>query len=271
MGRKGKAPAATPGQGRHEDPGARGDLAQRRAGGQLLEEDEDEAVAPAPKQRGKKQKTRPAADASAVKEEKEEEEEAEEAEDAPQPRFAMKEGPGEEEEEEEEEEDFRARDDYGASDSEGEGSDMSTGSSTDVEGDRQAGPKNTPRFIEFPAERAEEGAPRRRRGDRLILFQMPNRLPDVELESGATAQLGQPGTPRGRVGKLLVYDDGTMELVLGGEGGEDPIVFNVMEGFSSKKGIAMRQEVARVDPGRKGIHFLGRITKKLVCTPQLNF
>ena len=94
MGRKGKAPAATPGQGRHEDPGARGDLAQRRAGGQLLEEDEDEAVAPAPKQRGKKQKTRPAADASAVKEEKEEEEEAEDAEDAPQPRFAMNFGPG---------------------------------------------------------------------------------------------------------------------------------------------------------------------------------
>ena len=171
------------------------------------------------------------------------------------------------EEEEEEEEDFRARDDYGASDSE-----MSIDSSTDGEGGRQAGPKNTPRFIEFPAERAEEeGASRRRRGDRLILFQMPNRLPEVGLKSGATVQLGQPGTPPGRAGQLLVYDDGTMELVLGGEGGEDPIVFDVTEGFSSKKGIAMRQEVARVDPGRKAIHFLGRINKKLVCTPQMDF
>ncbi|CAI7806249.1 unnamed protein product, partial [Closterium sp. NIES-54] len=102
--------------------------------------------------------------------------------------------------------------------------------------------------------------------DRMIFFQLPAALP-VRRERAAELAPGEPGPldelsslPEGRIGKILVYDDGSVKMKLG------DTLFDLQAGSP----CIFHQELAAVNAASGMCHFLGDVRQRAVVVPDID-
>ncbi|CAI5945294.1 unnamed protein product [Closterium sp. NIES-65] len=102
--------------------------------------------------------------------------------------------------------------------------------------------------------------------DRMVFFQLPAALP-VRRERAAELAPGEPGPldelsslPEGRIGKILVYDDGRVKMRLG------DTLFDLQAGSP----CIFHQELAAVNAASGMCHFLGDVRQRAVVVPDID-
>lgn len=108
--------------------------------------------------------------------------------------------------------------------------------------------------------------------ERLLLFQLPSLLPVPASSLGPgkanapVKPLSQPEAsslnqlPAGKVGKLLVFESGAVKLQMG----------DVLLDIAAGTPCQFRQDVAAVNVNNGGFVFLGDVSQRVVCSPNID-